>query len=223
VESVSEHPWSSSESVASIIPAMVKAIGATHDVAKGRRAKVPMKGGGEYSYAYADLAAVLDAIRPALLEQGLAVSQIAGNDGVRTVFVHTSGEWIAYPPLVVSTGQDTPQAQGSGITYARRYTLLAALGIATEDDDGRAAAQPATRRRAARVPSGADTDEMLVPPAIGKRAQSAFDEIHGLDVVAREAMRHWAAGRKLSVAAMVADTSWLELVESWLDERKAGS
>ena len=127
--------------------ALVAALNEMPDITKGKSAKVEMKGGGHYSYSYADLGDVLTAVRPVLKKHGLAVLQDVTSPGsgvvaVATIIVHTSGARDVYGPLVMPAG-GTPQALGSAITYARRYALLAALGIATEDDDGQAAAKPA--------------------------------------------------------------------------------
>ena len=105
---------------------------------------------GTYSYKYADLASVIDHVRPILSKHGLGVTQdVLMEDGrllVRTRLVHSSGEFMDYGPLAGSVGSSWQQT-GGGITYARRYALLAALGIAAdEDDDGATAPPPASRR-----------------------------------------------------------------------------
>ena len=91
-----------------------------------------------YKSRYADLASVWDACREALTAQGLAVVQSAGSvDGqlrVSTMLVHTSGQWFA-DDLLVPVRDTGPQAVGSAITYGRRYSLAAFVGVAPEDDD----------------------------------------------------------------------------------------
>lgn len=95
-----------------------------------------------FKSSYADMNAVLDAVRKPLLDNGLAVTQTTEmRNGVFcliTRLAHQSGEWIAgeYPlPL-----NGKPHEQGSAITYAKRYSLSAIAGIsADEDDDGNAA------------------------------------------------------------------------------------
>jgi hypothetical protein len=95
-----------------------------------------------FKSAYADLASVWDACRGPLSKNGLAVLQPASAQGptvtVRTILVHSSGEWIA-SDLRMTAVQATPQGIGSCITYARRYALASLVGIAPEDDDGNAA------------------------------------------------------------------------------------
>jgi hypothetical protein len=101
--------------------------------------------GQSRTYTYADLTAVLESVLLPLLDHGLAVVQgvDAATATLVTRLVHTSGEWMqsTYPLKL----DQPPQQLGSAITYARRYSILALLNLATEDDDG-AAAQPAPRR-----------------------------------------------------------------------------
>ncbi len=88
---------------------------------------------------YADLASVWDACRPALTKQSLAVTQIPTGEGravrLTTLLVHKSGQWIG-GTFTMTSQQDTPQAIGSCLTYLRRYSLSALVGVAPEDDDG---------------------------------------------------------------------------------------
>lgn len=98
-----------------------------------------------FKSSYADLASVMDACRPHLNANGIAVTQIpsSGNDSVTisTMLVHASGEWMA-GELTLPVLQRTAQAFGSAMTYARRYALSAMAGVAAgEDDDGTAASQ----------------------------------------------------------------------------------
>lgn len=94
---------------------------------------------------YADLAACVEAVIDALHSNGIAVIQKTLPDEkgvtVETVFLHESGEIIAGGPLHVPASKQDPQGYGSALTYARRYSLMAACGIAPEDDDGNAASR----------------------------------------------------------------------------------
>ena len=129
-----------------IAAAFVAAQAEMPEVTKGRKATV-----GTYSYTYADLGDVLNAVRPTLVKHGLAVAQDVSRHErmieVVTVIVHKSGESVAFGPMGFESGS-TPQASGSAVTYARRYSLLAALGLATEDDDGQSAAKDKPRQPA---------------------------------------------------------------------------
>lgn len=92
---------------------------------------------------YADLGAVWIAIREPLTSHGIAVLQQLGTSENRvactTVLTHASGQWIEFEPFVVPTTKQDAQGFGSAATYARRYALMAAVGIAPIDDDGEAA------------------------------------------------------------------------------------
>lgn len=91
---------------------------------------------------YADLASVWDAIRAPLTSNGLSVVQllrsIQGGVEVETILMHASGQQISDVFAVPATKNDA-QGYGSAATYARRYALMAMVGVAPEDDDGNAA------------------------------------------------------------------------------------
>jgi hypothetical protein len=91
---------------------------------------------------YADLASCWDACRKQLAANNLSVIQTTqvGEHGLVlvTTLAHSSGEWVR-GELPVRAKDDSPQAQGSGITYARRYALAALVGLAQIDDDAEAA------------------------------------------------------------------------------------
>lgn len=98
---------------------------------------------------YADLAACVEAVLDSLNANGLGLIQRTHQDEtgvtVETVFVHESGESMTGGTLHVPAQKQDPQGYGSALSYARRYSLMAACGIAPEDDDGNAASrqQPA--------------------------------------------------------------------------------
>jgi hypothetical protein len=91
---------------------------------------------------YADLGACLEAVNDALLENGIAVYQETHDDAagvtVETVLLHESGESLRSGKFHVPAAKHDPQGYGSALTYARRYSLMTACGIAPEDDDGNA-------------------------------------------------------------------------------------
>lgn len=87
---------------------------------------------------YADLAAVIKTARKPLSANGLSTVQTIGDGVLHTRLLHTSGQWIASEYPLPMSGR--PQEFGSALTYARRYSLSALLGIAAdEDDDGNTA------------------------------------------------------------------------------------
>ena len=94
---------------------------------------------------YADLSACVEAVIQGLNDNGIALIQKCYdcNDGVmvETMFVHESGEMLECGILHVPASKQDPQGYGSALTYARRYSLMAACGIAPEDDDGNSASR----------------------------------------------------------------------------------
>jgi hypothetical protein len=94
---------------------------------------------------YADLAVCIEAVIDALHENGIALIQHTDQSEkgviVSTVFLHESGEHMETGSIFVPAAQNSPQAFGSALTYARRYSLMTACGIAPEDDDGNAASK----------------------------------------------------------------------------------
>ena len=88
---------------------------------------------------YADLSAVVEAVKLPFSNNGLSYVQFpieqGGRIGVETILMHESGEWLSNSFTIQLTKQDA-QGAGSAITYCRRYGLQAIAGIPSEDDDG---------------------------------------------------------------------------------------
>lgn len=105
--------------------------------------KTPVKNRKAAYGMYADLQAIMQAVRPALNANGLFVGQkVKHADGglvVETIIAHQSGESYSFGelfmPVGASKGMNQAQAFGSAETYARRYALSAALGVVADDDD----------------------------------------------------------------------------------------
>ena len=103
-----------------------------------------------YKSKYATLDTIWEAIRKPLSENGLSVAQTMNltpdsKSVLETTLYHTSGEWISGTQLV-NPVKDDPQSLGSAISYARRYSLSAILGIvADEDGDGNVATKSETK------------------------------------------------------------------------------
>jgi hypothetical protein len=97
---------------------------------------------------YADLSACVEAVIDALTANGIFLmqktQQCENGVIVETVFLHESGEQVSSGPLHVPATKHDAQGYGSALTYARRYSLMAACGIAPEDDDGNAASKRKT-------------------------------------------------------------------------------
>ncbi len=133
---------------ASIASAYVAAFAEIEGVTKDALGQV-----GQQKYKYADLGSVIAAIKPSLINHGLAFTQPCqpSEDGVtvRTVLHHASGESLDLGSLFVPANKKDAQGFGSALTYARRYALVSAFGVPTEDDDGKAATASVDRQHAA--------------------------------------------------------------------------
>ena len=93
---------------------------------------------------YADLASVRDAIQEPLSRAGISyVQSLEGGPDVLTIttLLACGDEWIKSSFQLKPVKPD-PQGMGSAATYGRRYALMAAVGVAPEDDDGNAASNP---------------------------------------------------------------------------------
>lgn len=88
---------------------------------------------------YASLGKVIDTIRPTLAACNLAIIQSpSGRDGLTTTILHSSGEFIS-DTYTMKAEHDTPMENGARISYQRRYAILGALNLATDDTDGQPA------------------------------------------------------------------------------------
>ncbi len=173
-----------SEQIKELATALAKAQGAMENAAKN-------KSNPHFKSTYADLAAVLDAIRAPLSNNGLSTVQtmeIAERCIVlRTTLLHSSGQFIAteYP---IASGLK-PQEMGSAITYGRRYSLAAIVGIAQDDDDANAAAQT--------------KPPVAQPNKISPKELSELQElINGKETSAEMVCKHW---KFASLADITAD------------------
>ncbi len=116
-----------SEAINEIAAALAKAQGQMNNAKYNRRNPY-------YGNEYADLAAITDTVRKPLSDNGICYTQIVENNVLFTKLIHASGQWLgtAYP---LPDTFDKPQAMGSALTYARRYSLAALCGISAEEDD----------------------------------------------------------------------------------------
>jgi hypothetical protein len=110
---------------------------------KGFGAALKTSSNPHFKSRYADLAACVEAVIDSLNDNGVALIQQTHecDSGVivETMFIHESGETFSAGKLHVPASKHDAQGYGSALTYARRYSLMAACGIAPEDDDGNAA------------------------------------------------------------------------------------
>lgn len=131
-----------SESNQAISKALAAAWGSIETPKHNTNVTVRTKSGGTYEFSYTDLDGIFDAIRQVYKDHKIAVIQNAhtyNDDGqmfvaVETMLLHESGEWVKSLPLKAIASKNM-QELGGQITYMKRYSLSAMLGIATEKDD----------------------------------------------------------------------------------------
>jgi len=125
---------------------------------------------------YADFPTIWNACEKALNDEGLAVVQALGFLGnqlvLTTKLMHTSGQWISSVAPILPVKSD-PQAYGSAISYMKRYSLAALVGVSVEDedDDGNCASQPVAAKQT--QPNGA---EPLISKAQADHLETLLEE-----------------------------------------------
>lgn len=142
---------------------------------------------------YADLSACVEAVIDALNANGIALIQQTRQDEtgvtVETMFLHESGETLSSGPLHVPAAKQDPQGYGSALTYARRYSLMAACGIAPEDDDGNAASKRPSIKHSPVEPVGVTPERLSL---ITDTADAIKERFASTDVVgAYELAAEW--------------------------------
>jgi len=103
-----------------------------------------------FTSTYATIESVIGNLRPVLAKHDITVTQMAVTEGdkagVDTIISHISGESITSRLVIPYKDVRDPQKACGAITYARRYALVSAFLIPTEDDDGNTAAKPAEKK-----------------------------------------------------------------------------
>jgi hypothetical protein len=99
---------------------------------------------------YASLSNIIEATTPHLNAVGLSIIQLPCESGLETMLLHTSGEYISSVSLTPCKDASNPQALGSALTYAKRYSYAGALNLNIDEDDDaqRATVAPAAQPKA---------------------------------------------------------------------------
>lgn len=222
--------------------ALARAQTEIENVSKNKTVKVRMKSGGEYTYEYATLDAVLDSIRKPLAKNELSVVQFLiqtapGKMSLRTTIGHSSGEELnSDMPIVVESDGDRMrpmQSLGSAITFARRYSLQNMFMLSADDDDdgNDGQAQVAPRPRAApavksrptqphndpslEVPQSTEPknlDEQLIPFGGAQVKGKKLKDVP-LEVLQKE-WEYWVANAKNDNTKR-----WTSVLETYLNQK----
>jgi hypothetical protein len=160
-------------------------------VPKNQTARIPTKDGGSYSYKYADLGDVSDAVTPLLVKHGVAFLCLprmtpGGYELVGTLLHATGDQAEGSLPLWGRQAQDL----GSSITYARRYLLGCMTGVITdEDEDGALAAQQEQRARTQQPWTGP-----TVQQSIDRLSELAISQGIDLETITAKRRNDWLNG-----------------------------
>jgi len=229
-----------SDAIDALAAALVAAATELTDVHRTRTAQIPTKSGGSYGYRYADLADLLQAVRPVLAKHGLVATQTASTVGdevaIWTTLLHQTGQFVTASALTLPAGR-TAQETGSAVTYGRRYALMALLGLAADDDDGAAAAprstgqgrrnageqRNASRQASAKVEARTEAEGEIrrllatLTGAEAKRVKDEFRAAFGSSLAELEPELHdvaltWA--REAVEVVNAADAAWVEEAQS---------
>lgn len=160
-----------------------------------------------YKSKYASLSSVMEAIKTPLAKNGLSFIQCVENEGeayyLKTILAHASGEKIESRVQLI-LGRRDMQGLGSSITYARRYSLSAMLGVVdTDDDDGNASLPetPKTKPKAPvkRDPPAFNPDELFHPSSKDELLSELYSlvDAKGIDPVIVSEMIFEMTGEKI--------------------------
>lgn len=128
---------------------------------------------------YVTLETLMETILPVLNRHGVVVVQSPTEGGLATALIHAESGATVESVIPLLLDKDNSQGQGSAITYARRYALMAMLGlVADEDDDGAAASKPkGGKRSGGSKPREFDPGVDLAPGAIKVQTEEDADSL----------------------------------------------
>jgi hypothetical protein len=138
--------------------ALAKAQAAFPAIPRDKEVKVTMKSGGSYTFKYAPLDTILAATRKPLSDNGLALVQLLDEGDLVTMLLHSDGGVLSGHLTIPMPENGTVQELGSAITYLRRYSIQAILGIAAEEDDD---GNRASGNTAAATPLKVETETLI--------------------------------------------------------------
>lgn len=168
--------------VGPLFEALAKAQGEFPAIEKTNTAEVKKEGRLLYTNEYAPLDVIIAACRPALAKHGLSVAQFPTGSDLVTVLAHGAGRIEARCQL---PNWETSQQLGGVVTYLRRYTLLAVLGVfpgGEDDDSNQASGQQATITQRQRPPQVAARPAPKEAPAPAQGAVTAQTKSRAWDL-----------------------------------------
>jgi len=127
-----------SETTREIYPAIIALQSQMTTIKRDKEVKT-----GKYSFKYAPLDSIMEAIKPLFQANGLAVIQAVDADVLTSRLIHTSGEWIE-SETYLNREHANMQGFGGEVTFKRRYALSALIGLVSDDDNDAPAARKST-------------------------------------------------------------------------------
>ena len=154
-----------------------------------------------FKSSYADLKAVIEAIKGPLNNNGISFLQAITGTGeslpfVETVLLHESGQYFCSLTPIFCSKPNDPQSFGSGVTYSKRYALQAFLGLPTEDDDGNKEADKTDKQTKPKSTPKAKQNEIV------EMAWLAFEAKHQA-ILTEEAFLHFEFDKKMFEQAII--------------------
>jgi hypothetical protein len=201
-----------------IAPALVAVFAVSRTVGTDASAKIDTKGGDGYRYDYATLSQVYGAVRAALADAGVVpmqttvIDEAAGAVLLRcsTRLLHLSGQWIENDAVVSVDSRGRAQQWGAAMSYARRYSLLLALSVATGDDDAASIPPPRPLQSVSQVKKAlliALSDDQTLARASWERlapGDGPFSDIEAHQIVRAGMMEATAVQAEIDAAARAA-------------------
>lgn len=139
---------------------------------------------------FVPLSEVVQNAMPVLTKHGLSVTQLPvsqdGEPALRTILMHTSGEFLAGTMPLLAAKRD-PQGQGSALSYARRYALMSTLGLVGDEDDDGTAATSVEERRVTKMSSTGAPLEYGPPSALEKAKADLRTAVKSAGLTAEQA------------------------------------
>jgi len=198
----------SSDQLKDLAPALAKAQGELYNPSKDKKG---------YNYKYADLAQLLDIVRPILSKHGLSVTQFLSTFEnsviVETMLLHETGEWLSSElklPYMADKGMNAAQSIGSVSTYGRRYSLAAIVGLAQEDDDGSSSKAPQNNQQ----PQQQTKDKPPKQPSLNEYLKS-----HGVSKVGDFTKRFGIASKDQALELLKDEAGLNAMIEEFKAEQ----
>jgi len=170
-----------------------------------------------YGYTYTSYDALVKYLRPLLTKHGISFVQMpVGSDneiGVETLYMHTSGEWIrsaVCSPIIESKQMNVYQSVGAAITYFRRYSLSAFVGIASDEDNDATQIATQAQPKTTKAPTPKKVDRVEGEPISSTDAVILRGMCKELGSDVKEKIREGLESNRINASTVEKTKKWLE-------------